>query len=580
LPDFFHAIATDYDGTLTENERPSADVLAAVHEARQAGQRVLLVTGRILSELQAVFPDAEEHFDAIVAENGAVVSLEGSPHLLSAPVPFELDRALVERGVTFRRGQVLLATRAEHDLVATEEIRRLHLECQLVRNRNELMILPSGISKGVGVFHALGELGVSRHNTIAVGDAENDHSLLASCELGVAVANAVEALKRNADLVLERPSGEGVIELLRGPLLRGEVRIQPRRWQVEVGRCLDGTRATLPASQLNLLVVGPSKSGKSFVAGVLAERLIGLGYSVCIIDPEGDYAALGRLRGALVVGGHEGLPMSSDVGRLLRYRFGSLIFDLSMMDPVSREPSMRELLRQLDQQRSATGLPHWLFVDEAHVSFGGSPSGSDLVDLSRKGHCLITYRPEDLGPAVWEEIDAALVLPVGRECVPEEGAGVTALMEERAGLKLGDALKGAHFGQAVLVRREDPAAPRVFDIARRTSVHVRHWHKYVRSTLAPQLHFTFRSSDGQARHVARNLEEFHRVLAVCDAEVLRYHAGRHDLSLWIRDAIRDLRFAEAVRDLEDEFLACGSGDEQLKLFRGELLRRLEHRYIE
>ena len=34
---------------------------------------MLLATGRILTELRADFPDVDEHFDAIVAENGAVI---------------------------------------------------------------------------------------------------------------------------------------------------------------------------------------------------------------------------------------------------------------------------------------------------------------------------------------------------------------------------------------------------------------------------------------------------------------------------------------------------------------------------
>ena len=38
-----------------------------------------------------------------------------------------------------------------------------------------------GVSKGSGLFGGLGDLGISHHNTIAIGDAENDHSLLEAC---------------------------------------------------------------------------------------------------------------------------------------------------------------------------------------------------------------------------------------------------------------------------------------------------------------------------------------------------------------------------------------------------------------
>jgi hydroxymethylpyrimidine pyrophosphatase-like HAD family hydrolase len=53
------AIALDYDGTLTETDRPATDALEAVRETRRRGQAVVLVTGRILAELRAVFPAVE-----------------------------------------------------------------------------------------------------------------------------------------------------------------------------------------------------------------------------------------------------------------------------------------------------------------------------------------------------------------------------------------------------------------------------------------------------------------------------------------------------------------------------------------
>src|SRR3990172_13424863 len=106
---YFRALAIDYDGTLTDGPRPSADVLEALAGVRAGGLRIILVTGRILAELRGVFPDFEDHFDLVVAENGAVLHAEGVSRALTAPVPTELDEALLRRGISFRRGQVLLA---------------------------------------------------------------------------------------------------------------------------------------------------------------------------------------------------------------------------------------------------------------------------------------------------------------------------------------------------------------------------------------------------------------------------------------------------------------------------------------
>jgi hypothetical protein len=87
------------------------------------------------------------------------------------------------------------------------------------------------------LVEALGELGLSPHNTIAVGDAENDHSLLEVAEIGVAVANAVESLRHHADVVLDLPDGAGVAELVRGPLVSGRSGLQRpgREIRVELG---------------------------------------------------------------------------------------------------------------------------------------------------------------------------------------------------------------------------------------------------------------------------------------------------------------------------------------------------------
>ena len=49
---------------------------------------------------------------------------------------------------------------------------------------------------------------------VAVGDAENDHSILQIAECPVAVANALEAIKEVAAFVTGSPAGDGVIELI------------------------------------------------------------------------------------------------------------------------------------------------------------------------------------------------------------------------------------------------------------------------------------------------------------------------------------------------------------------------------
>ncbi|HET7722168.1 MAG TPA: HAD hydrolase family protein, partial [Acidimicrobiales bacterium] len=410
-PGYFHAVAIDYDGTLSDTDRPADDVLTALAETRAAGRCVILVTGRILAELRAVFPDVDRHFDLVVAENGGVLSSQGVERVLAVPVAKELDGALAERHVQFRRGLVLLACEAHDERSVLAQVRHLGLECQLIRNRGSLMVLPSGVSKGSGLLEALAELGISRHNTIAIGDAENDHSLLDVSELGVAPANAVDALKGHADITLDLPDGAGVAAFLRDEVVSSVERVHPTRWRLDLGTRPDGTSLWVPASQLNMLIVGGTGVGKSYVAGLVAERLILLGYSVLVVDPEGDHIGLGKLRGVSLIGGTAQLPPAQQLAALLTNRSGSVVVDLSAVPPPERAEYLRAAPRAVEGQRQASGLPHWVIVDEAHDALGRADQDPLFLEPGLTGYCLATYRPDDLPAEALLGTDVLVALP-------------------------------------------------------------------------------------------------------------------------------------------------------------------------
>ena len=575
---YFRAVAIDYDGTLTgAEEHPTADVLEAVAEARAQGCRVVLVTGRILEELREVFPTCDRSFDAVVAENGAVLSLEGTTRVLTPPVEFELDQALVDRGVPFRRGSVLVATLAAHEAEVQQELRGLGLECQLIRNRSQLMVLPSGISKGFGVAQVFAELGLSLHNAIAIGDGENDHSLLGGCEIGVAVANAVEGLRRHADLVLPQPGGAGVAELLRGPLLRDAVRLDSRRWSVEIGRSPEQGRIALPGSRVNLLVTGCSQSGKSHFAGMLAEQLIGLGYSLCVIDPEGDYAPLGALRGVLHLDASRSLAPLDRIGPLLEHRSSGVLVDFSSIDARQRAAYVEQLLHLLQAERTATGLPHWILCDEAHEHFDHDGSFSSLLTSTFKGVCLVTYRPHELDEAARRSIDFLVALPGGKH-IDGAAPDPIAELERLYDLDLGG--WSADAGEAILVRPRQAAPPQRFSMHPRRTAHVRHWHKYMRGRLPADRCFIFRTESGALRAVCANVAELHHVMRSCETGVLRHHASRHDLSRWLREAIQDETLAGDVQRIEQALVESPRSNPDAEQFRAAVIAAIESRYGE
>jgi hydroxymethylpyrimidine pyrophosphatase-like HAD family hydrolase len=210
------ALATDYDGTLARRDRVDAETVAALERFRATGRRLVLVTGRELDELRGVFPRIEL-FDRVVAENGALLyrPADGQETLRGAPPPPAFVAALQRLGVSpLSVGRVIVATRQPHRAAVLRTIDELGLELQVILNKRAVMVLPPGVDKATGLAAALGELGLAPRDAVGVGDAENDQAFLALCARGVAVANALPALKERADLVTRAGYGAGVVELI------------------------------------------------------------------------------------------------------------------------------------------------------------------------------------------------------------------------------------------------------------------------------------------------------------------------------------------------------------------------------
>lgn len=572
---FFRAVAVDFDGTLTEEGRtPEPAVLDAVAAVRAAGLRVILVTGRIIDELEVAWPGVLQWVDAVVGENGAVLRAPGWHRLLAEPVDAHLDAALASNGVDFRRGEVLLAAKVTEEASILGPIRALHLGCETVANRSELMVVPPGVSKGTGLCHALGHLGLSFHNTIAIGDAENDLSLFERSELGVAVKDAVESLKDRADLVLPEPDGTGIAAFLSGDVVRGRRTLHSSRWRLRLGVTQTGAVVSLPASQMNLLVAGGTGAGKSYVAGLLAEQLVEAGYSVLAIDPEGDHVGLGRMDGVLVVGGGGRLPDPDAVLALLHHRDASVVVDLSSLEPAARWGYQRTLLGGVELHRRQAGLPHWVCIDEADQMLGAMTAAASVMESAEKGYCLVTWRPEDLGTDAVEAFDAVVAVGTPSPSLAELVAAVGDV--PRA------AVAGAIGGRAesgLLVRRDRPRQLQPFAVADRVTTHLRHRHKYDHRPLDPEHGFHFRRSDVERTGaVACNLAEMEAELAGCDRSVVRHHCRGGDFSRWVAETFRDPSLARRLA-LVEATVDEQSGEPAVEGARMELLRALREKLV-
>jgi hydroxymethylpyrimidine pyrophosphatase-like HAD family hydrolase len=544
---FFQVVAVDFDGTLTSHGQLSPEAVETIDRVRDNGLMVVLVTGRIGAEFQAEFPQIAGHFDALVLENGAVQVIGGHVRALAEPVDSSLDDALAERGVPYRRGEVLVAIDGEHTAIVVEVIGELGLDCQIVRNRDSLMVLPAGVTKGTGLRAVLTEMNLSPHNTVAVGDAENDLSLFNVAEIGAAVADAIRSVRRYADLVLDGADGAGVAELLAGPYLSGAQRFCPARRWVDIGTFDDQSPTRIPGSQGRILVTGPAASGKSYLVGLMAERWILANYCVLVIDPEGDHVQLQELNEVQVIDGRDHLPEPTELVNSL-HPHTSIVVDMSGVAQPAKMDYLHRLRSTAEAHREHHGFPHWVIYDEAHLL----GTEEEARWARRGGYVLSSFAPASL-PA--HEIDSSDVLLT----LTTTSAGANMTSVRRATVSFGG------------------GPSRAFTIADRQTDHVRHRHKYADVCLPHERRFYFHATDGQYMHPAATMQDFRTAVSHLDQRALQYHLVRGDFSRWLDDTIADRDFAKQVAAWEDEVLARQAAD--LERIRHQLVRAVEERYL-
>jgi hydroxymethylpyrimidine pyrophosphatase-like HAD family hydrolase len=210
------ALASDYDGTLAKDGHVEEAVRHALSRLRASGRKVILVTGRELPELKSVFAEINV-CDVVVAENGGLLYWpnEQREEVIAEAPPEALVQEMMRLDVKpFSVGRVICATWRPHEAKVLEAIQSLGLAHQIIFNKRAVMILPTGVNKASGLKVALKRLEIAPEQTVAVGDAENDHAFLDWCAVAAAVENAIPALKERADIVLSADHGRGVVELI------------------------------------------------------------------------------------------------------------------------------------------------------------------------------------------------------------------------------------------------------------------------------------------------------------------------------------------------------------------------------
>ena len=256
------AVAMDLDGTvLDETFQPSARTTEAIASAEAAGIACLVATGRMFVSARRIAAQLGIR-RPLVCYQGALVADPVSGEVLvhrpiEAPLAREILRAMPteharhsnlyiddelyvweENEATRRYSQVsgvemhIVGPLADWIERPTTKIVTVGRPDEMDVLRDELQPLfgsrafiakslpyflefaAPGVSKASGLALLADLLGFSPEQAVAVGDAENDREMLDWAGCGLAVANASDLLKGEADAVIPSVHDDGVAQLL------------------------------------------------------------------------------------------------------------------------------------------------------------------------------------------------------------------------------------------------------------------------------------------------------------------------------------------------------------------------------
>ncbi len=254
-------VAIDIDYTLIGSDLKISDrTKQAIHAATDAGSTVTLATGRMF---RAAVPFAEElGLDApLITYDGALVKTAKTEELYwHKPIPIEDareilahlqslgfhinvyidDEVYVERLNEESRSytaHVNVAARAVGDLLEflnepptkilmmtepdvidnllPELERKFRDISHVVRSLPQYVeFTAKDVTKGAALAELAKRMGIPQAQVMAIGDSENDVTMLSYAGIGVAVCNAVDRAKEAADYVTEGINGDGVREAI------------------------------------------------------------------------------------------------------------------------------------------------------------------------------------------------------------------------------------------------------------------------------------------------------------------------------------------------------------------------------
>jgi hydroxymethylpyrimidine pyrophosphatase-like HAD family hydrolase len=539
----YQVLASDYDGTLAAQGQVDPATLEKLHQLKATGRRLILVTGREMPHLALVFPDYRI-FDHIVAENGGLLvdcSTGDETPLGPAPDPHFIKQ-LEQRGVTpLSVGKVILATWEPHEGEVLEAIKTTGSERQVIFNKGAVMILPSGINKATGLQALLHSIHLSVHNTVAVGDAENDISLLQTAECAVAVANALPSVKAMADWVTPMRHGSGVIQLMEELIANDLADLDTKlsRHYLELGQTDNGPFVLSPY-QRGILISGVTGGGKSTFTTVIMESLLRQDYQFCLVDPEGDYL---QLPGVTIIGNETSIPPAEEIYQLLKNSSQSFVVCALSVPLADRPAFFSRFMESIISLRVEYGRPHWLILDEAHhLVPPSSAMVADRLPADINNFIIITTAPTSLHPAVLGKIGT--IITIGENpAYPLQQVG------EILHRPIPEHIPSLGEGEVCVWNLDTRDPPYKARYPQPRQLRQRHKKKYATGDMGENS-FVFTGRENRLHLVANNLMLFVHIAEGIDDDTWTWHLQRHDFAKWFRDTVHDEELAHAAEEAE------------------------------
>lgn len=249
------AIFFDVDGTLLSHKtkRIPSDTEHALDVLRAKGIKIFMATGRHFTELLKL-PVNHIKFDGYVTLNGQLCLDENGKILCGTPFDKEVSERLASIFEGKRYPLALVEAERIYINFVNDEVRKalgnvstsapetdlyrggklyqasmflkeaeedflegvLPKQCKIVRwNEDGVDIISARGGKSEGIRYFCERFGIRQSEVMAFGDAENDIDMLRFAQIGVAMGNAQDCAKKEADYVTADVDEAGIQKALR-----------------------------------------------------------------------------------------------------------------------------------------------------------------------------------------------------------------------------------------------------------------------------------------------------------------------------------------------------------------------------